>query len=127
MKMNCHHADTCLSDYWSGHHLPHVMIPVTRRKMSFAEIRRAIRSEIAQGAVMGSGDDARLLSADMVRPEEEEEEKRADALTAAAYAAINRDVKGACKGQRYVDTGVEMTDDEHADMVCMYFVFTAEE
>ena len=124
MKMTCSHAGTCLSDYWSGHHLPHVMIPVTRRKMSLAEIRRAIRSEIAQGAVMGNGDDARLLSADMARPEEE---KRADALTAAAYAAINRDVKGARKGQRYVDTGVEMTDDEHVETVWLFFVFTVEE
>ena len=124
MKMTCSHAGTCLSDYWSGHHLPHVMIPVTRRKMSLAEIRRAIRSEIVQGAVMGNGDDARLLSADMARPEEE---KRADALTAAAYAAINRDVKGARKGQRYVDTGVEMTDDEHVETVWLFFVFTVEE
>ena len=124
MKMTCSHVDTCLSDYWSGHHLPHVTIPVTRRKMSLAEIRRAIRSEIAQGAIMGNGDDARLLSADMVQPGEE---KRADALTAAAYAAINRDVKGARKGQRYVDTGVEMTDDEHVETVWLFFVFTVEE
>lgn len=124
MKMTCSHADTCLSDYWSGHHFPHVMIPVTRRKMSLAEIRRLIRSELRQGAVMGNGEYAHLLSADMVQAGEE---KRADALIAAAYAAINRDVKGARKGQRYVDTGVEMTDDEHADMVCMYFVFTVEE
>ena len=123
MKITCSHLDTCLSDYWSGHHLPHVMIPVTRRKMSLAEIRRAIRSEIAQGAVMGNGDDARLLSADMVRPGEE---KRANALTAAAYAAINRDVKGARKGQRYVDTGVAGFS-EHADTVYMFFVFTVEE
>ena len=124
MKMTCSHADTCLSDYWSGHHLPYVMIPVTRRKMSLAEIRRAIRSEIAQGAVMGSGDDARLLSADMVRPEEE---KRADALTAAAYAAINRDVKGARKGQRYVDTGVAAVAEYDWQTAYMFFVFMVEE
>ena len=123
MKMTCSHVDTCLSDYWAGHHLPHVMIPITRRKMSLAEIRRAIRSEIAQGAVMGNGDDARLLSADMVRPGEE---KRADALTAAAYAAINRDVKGARKGQRYADTGVTEFG-EDADTAYMFFVFTVEE
>lgn len=123
MKMTCSHADTCLPDYWSGHHLPYVMIPVTRRKMSLSEIRRLIRTELRQGAVMGSGDDARLLSADMVRPEEE---KRADALTAAAYAAINRDVKGSRKGQRYVDTGVDVTDND-GETVYMYFVFTVEE
>lgn len=69
MKMSCNHVDTCLPDYWSGHHLAHVQIPVTRRKMSLAEIRRAIRSELAQGAVMGSCDEARLLSYDYVSDE----------------------------------------------------------
>jgi hypothetical protein len=27
-KFDIIHADTCLPDYWSGHHLPHVQIPV---------------------------------------------------------------------------------------------------
>lgn len=123
MKINCHYVETCLPDYWSGHHLPHVMVPVTRRKMSFAEIRRAIRSEIAQGAVMGTSEHARLLSADMVRPEEE---KRADALTAATYAAVNRDVKGSRKGQRFADTRVTEFG-ERAETVYIFFVFTIEE
>lgn len=124
MKMTCSHADTCPTDYWGGHHLPYVMIPVTRRKMSIAEIRRAIRSEISQGAVMGSGDDTRLLSADMVQAGEE---KRADALIAAAYAAVNRDVKGSRKGQRYVDTGVTAVGEYDWQTVYMFFVFTVEE
>lgn len=115
MKMTCAHADTCLPDYWGGHHLAHVQIPVTRRKMSLAEIRRAIRSELAQGAVMGSCDAARLLSYDYVS-----DEKRADALTRAAYAAVNRDVIGSRKGQRFADTGVTEFGDE---TVYMYFVF----
>lgn len=29
-KLECCHADTCLPDYWSGHHLPHVQIAVWR-------------------------------------------------------------------------------------------------
>ena len=115
MKMTCAHVDTCLPDYWSGHHLAHVQIPVTRRKMSLAEIRRAIRSELAQGAVMGSCDEARLLSYDYVS-----DEKRADAITRAAYAAVNRDVVGGRKGQRFVDAGVTEFGDE---TVYMYFVF----
>lgn len=115
MKMTCAHVDTCLPDYWSGHHLAHVQIPVTRRKMSLAEIRRAIRSELAQGAVMGNCDEARLLSYDYVS-----DEKRADALTRAAYAAVNRDIVGTRKGQRFVDTGVTEFGDES---VYMYFVF----
>lgn len=24
IKLECSHVDTCLPDYWSGHHLPHV-------------------------------------------------------------------------------------------------------
>lgn len=123
MKVYCQHADTCFSDYWPGHHMPHVMIPVTRRKMSLSEIRHAIRSEIEQGAVMGSGDDARLLSADMVRPEEE---KRADMLTRKVYAAINRDVKGVRKGQRYIDTGIDVEGEECCPAY-MFFIFTVED
>ena len=86
IKFECCHADTCLSDYWSGHHLPHVQIPVYRG-MTLKEVKDAIRSELSQGAVMGSTDNARLLSADMVRPDEE---KQADRVTRAAYAAVNR-------------------------------------
>ena len=117
MKMKCAHADTCLPDYWSGHHLAHVQIPVTRRKISLAEIRRAIRSELAQGAVMGSCDAARLLSDDYVS-----DKKRADAITRAAYAAVNRDVVGTRKGQRFADTGVTEFG-EFDESVYMYFVF----
>ena len=121
MKMTCAHAVTCLPDYWSGHHLPHVQIPVTRRKMSLAEIRRAIRSELEQGAVMGSCDEARLLSYGYVS-----DEKRADTITRAAYAAVNRDVKGTRKGQRFIDTGVtEFGEDD--ETVYMFFVFQLED
>lgn len=102
MKVSIVHADTCLPDYWRGHHRPHVQIPCTRQRMSFAEIRDLIRSEIAQGAVAGSDNDTRLLSADWVN-----DEKRADLLTRKVYAAINRDIKGAKKGQRFVDGGEE--------------------
>lgn len=95
MKVTIAHADTCLPDYWSGHHLPHVQVPAYRQ--SFASVRRAIRDEIRQGVVMGSDDDARLLAADLVRPDEE---KRADMLTRKAYAAINRDIRPQRKGAR---------------------------
>lgn len=114
MKVSIVHADTCLPDYWSGHHRPHVQIPCTRQRMSFAEIRQLIRNEIAQGAVAGSDNDTRLLSWDVVA-----DEKRADALTRKVYAAINRDIRGAKKGQRFVDAG----DDE----VCMFFVIVVED
>jgi hypothetical protein len=118
MKMNCSHVDTCLPDYWSGHHLPHVQI-VAYNGMSFAAVRSAIRNELRQGAVMGGDDNARMLAADLVRPDEE---KRADAVTRAAHAAINRDVKPAKKGARNAFPDLEKVDSE--DCVYAYFVFS---
>lgn len=119
MKMHCNHADTCLPDYWGGHHLPHVQIPVYRG-MTLAAVRDAIRDELRQGAVAGSTDAARLLSADMVRPEEE---KQADRITRAAYAAVNRDVRGARRGQRTAFNDLEADDGD----VYAFFVFTVED
>lgn len=49
----CCHADTCLSDYWSGHHLPHVSI-IVWRGMTLDQIKNAIESELNQGAIAGS-------------------------------------------------------------------------
>lgn len=72
MKLELIHVDTCLPDYWSGHHLPHVMIPAIPG-MSGKDIREAIRDELRQGAVMGSDDLAFLLSADYVGPEREKD------------------------------------------------------
>lgn len=119
MKLDCVHADTCLPDYWGGHHLPHVQIPVWRG-MHLSEVKAAIRSEIRQGAVMGAYDDARLLSADMVRPDEE---KRADQLTRAAYAAVNR-LRPAAKGKRRLFEDLEPAGDDDSDVtVYAYFVF----
>jgi len=115
--MECCHADTCLPDYWTGHHLPHVQIPVWAG-MTMAEIKRAIRSEISQGAVMGSDDTARLLSADMVQPGEE---RRADMLTRRAYAAVAR-LTPARKGQRRFFLDLE-PQEEDAESVYAFFVF----
>jgi hypothetical protein len=121
MKFECAHADTCLPDYWGGHHLPHVAIPVWRG-MHLKQLRDAIKSELAQGAVCGSTDYARLLSADLVKPEEE---KMADRVTRAAYAAVNR-IKPAKKGARRLFTDLDLDEDEDAPMVYAYFVFIEE-
>lgn len=118
MKLECCHADTCLPDYWGGHHLPHVQVPVDSNT-SFKELRASIMDEIRQGAVMGSDDNARLLSADMVRPNEE---KQADRLTRAVYAAINRDVRPRVKGTRRPFRDIEPASDGF-DSVHAYFVF----
>ena len=122
-KLECVHADTCLADYWSGHHLPHVQIAVWHG-MTMRQVKQAIRDELRQGAVAGSSDAARLLSADMVAPEEE---KRADQLTRAAYAAINR-LKPAKKGARRLFTGLEKTPDEFdGESIYAFFVFVGED
>ena len=117
MKLSCQHASTCLPDYWGGHRLPHVGVSVWRG-MTPKQLRDAIRAELSHGAVMGRDDTARLLSADAVRPNEE---KRADALTRAAYAAVARDVKPArlCARRLFLD----LPPDENSE-VQAYFVFT---
>lgn len=125
IKFECCHADTCLSDYWSGHHLPHVQIPVYRG-MTLAQVRAALRSELSQGAVMGSTDNARMLSADMVR---EDEVKQADRVTRAAYAAVNR-MRLADKRKRKLFMDLEESTDKNDDSgesVYAFFVFVESE
>lgn len=115
MKVNIVHADTCLSDYWSGHHRPHVAIPV-HRGTRFCDVRQDLRTEVSQGAVMGSDDDARHLVDDVVR-----DPAYADELTRAVYAAIKR-VKGAQRGKQYAFRDLPKdTEDVQA-----YFVFMRE-
>lgn len=116
-KLELCHADTCLPDYWSGHHRAHLQIPVYAG-MTLKAIKQALKNEISQGVVMGSERLAYLLSADMVKSEEE---KDADAATKAAYAAINR-MKPAKKGQKRFFTDLE-PGDENSDEVYAFFVF----
>ena len=118
MKLECTHTDTCLPDYWSGHHLPHVQIPVWPG-MSLKDIKSLIRSEIAMGAVAGNCEAACLLSWDAVPPEKE---KIADQLTRAAYAAVNR-IKPRCKGQRRFFTEVPPVGEDDDCQVYAFFVF----
>lgn len=108
-------ADVCLPDYWRGHHLPHIAVPVSG-DTTMKQLRQAMRDELRQGAVMGNTDDARLLSADMVFPEEV---ARADRLTRAAYAAVNR--LKLTPGKRRPFPNLDPADDR--DSVYAYFVF----
>ena len=123
MKMSCVHADTCLPDFWSGHHLPHVSIPV-HNGMSFKAVREEIIAELRHGFVMGNSEDAELMRFDLVSPDKE---ARADALTRAAYAAVNRDVKPAKKGARNAFPDLEPDLEPDSDEVYAYFVFVTEE
>lgn len=107
--LECCHADTCLPDYWSGHHLPHVAIPVWPG-MSLADIRRELLSELNQGAVSGS---------DM--PREYEESDLFWLVVRRMRAAVRR-MKPARKGQRrfFLDLEPQTEDDE---TVYAFFVF----
>ena len=112
---DCAHADTCLPDYWGGHHLPHIQIYVVPG-MSLSDIKKALRSELSQGAVCGSNAAARALSDYIVR-----DEKYADKVTKSAYAAIAR-IKPVKKNQKKFFTDVELGEDGDSS-VYAYFVF----
>lgn len=47
------HADTCLPDYWCGHHKPHLSIPVYAG-MTLEDIKDALHLELNQGAIAGT-------------------------------------------------------------------------
>lgn len=124
MKVYLAHADTCLPDYWSGHHLPHLQIPA-HNGMTFAAVRRALESELAMGAVCGSDDNTRLLSSDFIRPEEE---ARAYVLTRKVYAAIRRDIRPVRKGVRNAFPELEkLSDDWDGETPYAFFVILIEE
>lgn len=118
MKLECIHADTCLSCYWTGHHFPTVQIPV-HPGMSLREIKDSIREELRAGAVGGTNTNARLLSAPFINPDEE---KRANQITRAAYAAVNRLQPGR-KGQRKFFTDIPACDLESEEHVFAFFLF----
>lgn len=53
MKFECIHVDTCLPDYWGGHHRPHVQI-MPYAGMSLEDVKEALHQEINQQAIAGS-------------------------------------------------------------------------
>lgn len=119
MKLECLHIDTCLPDYWRGHHLPHVQIPVWHG-MSMKEIKQSILHELHHGYVMGSTDEAFLLAADFILLVDDE--KRIRALTKAAHAAVRR-MKPAKKGQRRFFTDLKKDVWEEDEPMFAFFVF----
>lgn len=52
-KLAALHASTSLPDYWGGHHLPHVAVPV-HREMTFKNLKQALNDELYGGCVMGA-------------------------------------------------------------------------
>lgn len=105
------HADTCLSDYWSGHHLAHVQIPVYKG-MHLSEVKAALHSELNQGAVAGSDERTQDDSGDV-----------GDKWYKKAHAAVNR-LKPAVKGKRRMFEGLEPAHDNDGEAtVYAFFVF----
>ena len=104
--LECIHAETCLPDYWCGHHLPHVQIEVWRG-MNLKQIKQALLSELFQRAVMGVEYDY----------DNDKWHKR-------AISGVNR-MKSSTKGQRrfFLDLEETLDDDEGCDSVYAFFVF----
>lgn len=108
-KLECIHADTCLPDYWGGHHLAYVQIPVWPG-MSLKDIKRSLHSELNQGAIGGN----EPLTCDNSGTE-------GDKWFRKAHAAVNR-IQPAKKGQRRFFTDAEQTEDDDQS-VFAFFVF----
>lgn len=118
-RLECAHADTCLAGYWSGHHRAHVAIPVYKG-MHLADVKRAILSELRQGAVMGSDRLAWLLSSDWVGPEDA---GAAEIAFARAVAAVNRMRPAVPRARRLFDDLEATPADYDGPDVMAFFVF----
>lgn len=115
MKLICDLADVCLPDYWGGHHLPHVAVPVNS-DTTFADLRAAIIDELWAGAVAGAD----------ATPEDTYEN---DEWYDAACEAVERDVRPRDPRVEYPFSylGSSDDDDEDAESVYAYFVFVPED
>ncbi len=107
--LECVHVDTCLPDYWGGHHLAHVSIPIYG-PMSLCDIKAAIHSELNEGAIGGSDERTRDDSGIV-----------GDAWFYRAHAAVNA-IKPSEKGKRRFFTDVSVEEDADYS-VYAYFVF----
>lgn len=113
MKLICAHADTCLPDYWGGHHLPHVAVPVSR-DTTFADLRAMIIDELRAGAVAGAD----------ATPEGTYEN---DEWYDAACEAVERNVRPCHPSVPYPFHDLDSSEDENSESVYAYFVFIRED
>ena len=107
--LECIHADTCLPDYWGGHHLPHIQIPVYKG-MTVKEFKECAIDELRQDAI---GGDIDAISTDYVV--NEDWYKR-------AVAAIRR-ITPAIKGTRTLFKDLDPQTDDCCDSVYAFMVF----
>ena len=113
MKYSLVHAGTCLPDYWGGHHLPHVAVPVDGT-ITVRETFDQIRSEINQGAFAGSLDWETLESEEFHKAcyaaLQEMQELNSDKLDKPAFPDLE-----------------PWEDDDCGESVMAFFVFVPEE
>jgi len=112
-KLECVHVDTCLSSFWSGHHLPHIQIPVYRG-MTVKALKEELHSELDQGAVAGSNPIV-----------QDDSGEAGDRWYKKAHAAVNR-IRPAVKGTRRLFLDLEESDEDYYESVYAFFVFIEE-
>lgn len=114
-QLECIHIDTCLPDYFGGHPLAWVCIPIYKT-LSLSEIKSAIHSELNQGVIGGNDERTR-----------DDSGETGDAWFYRAHAAVNR-IRPSKKGQRrfFSDVGTP-NGDESEECVYAYFFFRDKE
>ena len=116
-KLECVHADTCLPDYWGGHHLPNIAVPVYKG-MHLKDLKDQLHRELDSGAVAGNDPVTR-----------DDSGEAGDRWYKHAHAAINR-IRPGKKGHRKLFNNLDETPEDDADCyesVYAYFVFTSED
>lgn len=121
IKFECCHADTCLPDYWPGHHLPHVQMPVFRG-MTLAQVKSALHSEV-NDYVSGAGELARAFSYDLSTDKEYTYQ-----LHKAAHDAIDAiELKDPENDHCFMDLEEYDENNDCGDSVYAFFVFVKRE
>ena len=106
-QLECCHADTCFPDYWGGHPLAHIQVPVWNG-MSLAELKKALMAELNEGAVAGAG-----------YPGDHDEQWYA----AARFAVQAIEAKTAAGADNLFPLLVPQTEDDDVPTVYGFFVF----
>ena len=112
MKYNLVLVDTCLPDYWCGHYLPYVSVPVDGT-VTVKEVSDQIQLEIAQGAFGGSLDWE-------IRDSQE--------FYTACYAALWKLIQMNCDIlDKPAFPNLEPWEEDQQESVMAFFVFVPEE
>ena len=123
MKVTIAYTDICLPDYFGGDHRPWVAIYPTEKGYTSRELREAIKSEFALGAIGGNCE----LMSDFIQ--DEKDQKRADNFFHNALpACLNRDIKYRGKKHKYSEYDIKVSElDEYEHLPMLHIVFDIEE